>query len=177
MMIGHATAALALLFAQATSAPAPRPCITPDEAGAIAAVAFPEFVDAFSQRCSQHLPATAWLRTNGPGLVQRWRSEGAAQRETAFSAMRKMMPANAQAGRAAAAPPPPEVAMQGLIGGLTGALSIRLNAASCTELGRFVEALAPLPAANVAQLISAVMGFGVSVTPTAPEGAPPICRS
>ena len=165
----HAIAAAALMVAHATAAP-PRPCVTPDEAGAIAAVAVPEAVEAFAQRCSQHLPETAFLRARGAELVQRWRTEGAAQRTAAFAAMRRMAPPNA-------ANVQPETAQTAMIGALSGGMAQRLNRASCTELSRFVDSISPLPASNLAQMVSAIMGFGVAMTPSAPQGAPPICRS
>ena len=188
MMIGHLTTALVLVLAQTAPAATQRPCITQQEAGAMAAVALPELVEAFAQRCSQHLPETAYLKTQGTELVQRWRSEAAPQREAAFAGMARMAPparpatppAEDEAGTApapAANAPSPEVGMRAMIGGLAGGMSTRLNPTTCAELSRFVESLAPLPATNVAQMFSAAIGFGMAMMPANAQGGPPICRS
>lgn len=196
MMIGHISAA-ALLLAQAAPAPAPaappRPCVTPAEAGAMAVLVLPELIDAVGRSCTPHLAETAWLRAQGGELTQRWRTEGAGQRETALAAIAKMIPPGAMGGgpggrgasgagavppgQTSGAAPSPEAAMGAMIGGMTGEMSRRLTPATCNEISRFVESLSPLPAANVAQMVSAVMGIGVAMTPPDQQGGPPICRT
>jgi hypothetical protein len=176
-MIGQTALIAALLTGQAAATP--RPCVTQQEAGAIAAVAMPSLVDALAQRCSQHLPETAFLRSGATALVERWRGESASQREQAFAALTRMGAARQGAGQRGGAAPASvdgETIINAMIGGFAGGMSSRLNAASCTELSRFIEALSPLPASNVAQMVSALMGFGVAMTPQAPQGGPPICR-
>ncbi len=167
-MTGHALIAAALLISQATTPP-PRPCLSTQEAGAMAAVAVPELVEAFAQRCSQHLPETAFLRSGTSALVERWRAESGPHRDTAFAALGRMAPPGAQGT-------PPDVALRAMIGGLAGGMAAKLDPATCNHLSGFVESLAPLPAANVAQLVGSVMGFGKAMSGEKEGEGPPICR-
>lgn len=201
MMIGHAAAVVAVLLWQPAGGP-PRPCVTPEQAGAGAAVLLPEMVEAVRRGCERHLPETAFLRAEGSELVGRWRAESAPHRRTAHAGLMRMIPpevmaamAQGMAGQtggsrpgtgspppregqppAAGAPPgDPAAMMRGMMGGLDAAMAERLNPETCKEASRFIEALAPLPAGNVARLVSAAMGLGVALAPPKGDDGPPIC--
>lgn len=197
-MIGHAATALALILAQTASQPTPppRPCVTPEEAGAGAAVMLPELVDAVGRNCTRHLPETAFLRTRGTQLVQRWRGESAEHRRLAMAGLMRMIPPDAAAamrgqaqgtastplaegtgaGQAGAIPSPAAMVPQ-MLQGLQAAMADKLNPETCKEASRMVESLSPLSAGNIAQLVSATMGLGVALSPPKGDSGPPICRT
>ena len=171
-MIGHATAALALILAQPAAAPA-RPCLTTAELGHLAVVTMPEIIDSFAQRCSAHLPQTAFLRSGASGFTQRLRTEGAGNREPAMAALKRMAPPQLQAQVTT------DAGLKTMIGMLAGGMGPRLNPKTCTEMSRFVESLSPLPAANVAMMFSSAAAFGMAMRPPeqAGQSGPPICAS
>lgn len=171
-MIGHATAALALLLAQ----PAARPCVTPAELGDVAVVALPEVIDSLARSCGTHLPETAFLRSGAAGFSQRLRTEGAGRRDAAFAAIKRVAPPQLQAQIAT------EAGFKMMVSMLTGGMGARLNPKTCGELSRFTESLSPLPAANVAMMFSSAAAFGMAMRPAQQgqgqaQGGPPICAS
>ncbi len=204
MMVMHAATAFALVLAQTTSTP-PRRCVTPEQAGAGAAVMLPEMVNLLARSCERHLPETAYLRTHGLELVERWRTESASFRQVATAGLSRMIPPEAMAAMAqgmasteeahdtgdqrsihvrtappsaSATPlPSPMGMLPQMMEGLSQGMTDKLNSVTCKEASRFVESLAPLPAANIAQLVSAVMGIGLEMAPPKGDDGPPICRT
>ena len=172
MMIGPATAALALLHVQPAREPA-RPCLTTAELGDLAVVALPEIIDSLAQRCSALLPETAFLRSGASGFTQRLRTEGAGNREPAMAALQRMAPPRLQAQLST------DAGLKSMAGMLAGEMGPRLNAKTCAEMSRFFESLSPLPAANVAMMFSSAAGFGMAMAPPrqSGRGGPPICAS
>jgi len=205
-MIGHAGAALALILAQtAQPTPPPRQCLTPEEAGAGAAVMLPELVDTVGRSCARHLSETVFLRTNGTELAQRWRSESAGHRQVAMVGLTRMLPPPAMEGMAqgmqvaqraretgdtrsgplqaappsaSPGPPPSPLAMlPQIMTGLEAVVTARMTPQTCKEASRLIESLAPLSAANIARLVSATMAMGVALSPPKGDDGPPICRT
>jgi hypothetical protein len=194
-MIGHATAGFALILSQVASQSTPpqRRCVTPEQAGAGAAVMLPEAVEMLRRGCERHLPEVAFLRTRGAELVQRWRSQSASHRGEAHAGLMRMVPPEAMAAMSrggqgsqraaqpgpapAGAAPSPMTMIPEMLRGIEAGMAQRLNPEVCKEASRFVEALAPLPAGNVAQLVGATMALGLAVAPPKGDDGPPICRT
>jgi hypothetical protein len=174
-MFAHATAALALLLSQPANTA--RPCITTAELGDLAVVALPDVVDSFAGTCSAHLPATAYLRSGASAFTTKLRTGGEARRSSRLAAIGRVAPPalRAQIGT--------EAGFKMMAGVLSGQMAPRLNPKTCGELSRFIESLAPLPAENVATMLSSAAGFFMAMRAPAagaPAGAqgrqgPPIC--
>lgn len=189
-MIGQIAAALALVGGQAT-APPPRPCVTPNEAGAGAAVLMPELVEAVTRSCSRHLSGSTFLSANGAQLAQRWRSESVGERQTAGAALTRVMPPQAltamtqgmaaqqsSAGGTAASPQAGPDALLAMVPTMVEAAAAnKFNPQVCKGISRLIEGLAPLSAQNLAQLVSATMMLRVALSPPKGDDGPPICRS
>jgi hypothetical protein len=171
-MIGHATAALALVLAQPAAAPA-RPCITTAELGDLAVVALPDVVEGFARNCNAHLSETAFLRTGASGFVARLRAGGEARRSSALAAIGRVAPPRmrAQIGT--------EAGLKMMVGMLSAEMASKLNPKTCGELSRFTESLSPLPAQNVAMMFSSAAGFAMAMRPPqqGAQSGPPICAS
>lgn len=164
-MLGHVAAAAALLLAQAS----PQNCITRQEAGDLALFVLPELITAASRQCASHLPGTAFLRTGADAFAQRLRGEAAGRRASAMAAFQRM------AGNRVPQGVSPEVGLQAMASGMTAGIVNGLNARTCPEASGVLEALAPLPPANFAQLVSS--GLGIAAANAREGGGLPICRT
>ena len=183
-MIHHLVAA-ALLAAQA--APVERPCITHQEAADMAVTLLPFLLDSAAQRCRPHIAPTAFLNSGASAWSARLREEGASRRESALRGIAKLggtPPPSGEGGEAAFL-----FVAQMMTVGMTG--GIRPD--DCPRIDVIAESLQPLPTENIARLIVAGLGLGMSrrqPDPETPEtsageqadeaqeaAGPPICRS
>ena len=181
----HHLAVAALLAAQA--APAERPCITHQEAADMAVALLPFLLDSAAQRCRPHLASTAFLNNGVSAWSARLREEGAPRRESALRGIAKLggtAPPTGEGGEAAFL-----FVAQMMTAGMTG----QIRPDDCPRIDVIAESLQPLPTENIARLIVAGLGLGMSrreaesETPAvstderddgAQEAAgPPICRS
>lgn len=174
-MIAHAAAAFALALGQANAAP-PRPCLTNVELGNIAVVALPEIVESLSRSCSAHLPETAFLRAGAAGFAERMRTGGDARRSAALAAIGRVAPPEARAQIAT------ETGLKMMVGMLSGQMASKVNPKTCAELSRLTESLSPLPADNVAMMLSSAAGLAVALRgprqgDAGKQDGPPICES
>jgi hypothetical protein len=155
-MIANALAAAALLMAQ----PNQQSCITKEQAGDLAIVVLPDLVNSVAAQCAPHLPETAFLRRGATEFVQRLRTEAGSRRESALAAFQRFTNGRLPQGLS------PEAALSGMSTGMLSGMSNRLNARTCPEVSRMFEALAPLPAANFAMLISSAVGTALAMRTT-----------
>lgn len=179
-MMVHLSAILALLLSQAVVSPA-APCMPRFDLDKLAVLALPELVDTLSQRCTPHIPETAWLRTHGSQFVQRWRSDGRRDRAATLAEWARWR--TAIRAQASGEPQPSQTIQQAeqdlveMVGGFAAGMSKNLNPKACAELSRLVENLSQLPPQTVSQMVSSAVGFGVAMLPQSSEDDLPVCPS
>jgi hypothetical protein len=138
--------AAAAILAAPTAAQAQQQCITPQQVGDAAVVAAPILIDSVAAACKAHLPAAAFLNSGAAGFSGRLRSEGASRVDSALSVLRLV-------GGDELGQMQDKAAVLAVIGGLAQiAISQGIPQESCAGLSGMVEALAPLPAENIALL-------------------------
>lgn len=142
--------AAAALLATPAVAQAQQQCIPPGQVGDAAVIAAPILIDAVAAACKAHLPAGAFLNRGAAGFSERLRSEGAARAESAVSVLRLI------GGKDI-----PDIdnpaAVVAVLGGLAqGMIAKEVEPETCPGLSGAIEALAPLPADNIALLGSSV---------------------
>lgn len=157
-------AAAALLLAAQQPPPAPPQCLPRAQAGQLAAALLPSLIEAAARQCATHLPTGAYLGNGSRALYERLRTETVANRAAAAAAVLELT------GQAA---PAPGQNPDQMIGVLTANIAASLDPAQCRGASELLEALSPLPTANIAQAFSAVLGVA---TAQAGEDGPPICR-
>jgi hypothetical protein len=156
-----AAAALALAaipsMAQAQAGAA---CLSRAEANALFANTLPDVMEGVRNKCASALPPSAFLTTQGPSLVARYRASASGDWALARSGFVKMMGAKGQT-EAKMMAAMPDQALQGLLGAafsVVVAEDIKLK--DCPQIDRFVAALSPLPAANVAEIVTGLIVLG-----------------
>ena len=142
--------AAAFVLAAPAAAQAQQQCVTPQQVGDAAVVAAPILIDSVAGACKGHLPATAFLNERAAALSARLRSEGEPRVDSALSVLRLLggddIPALED-----------KAIMLAALGGLAQlAIAKEIAPESCPRLSGVVEALAPLPADNIALLGSSI---------------------
>ena len=146
--------AAALVLSQA--APAPRPCVTRQEAGDMAIAFLPVLVSAVAQRCRAHLPATSFLSSRSADWVERLRRDAEPRRESALRGLSKVTEAPAPAGVGGGA------AFDFVAGLVTAGLVSDVRPAACADIDSLAEAASPLPSENVAQIVASTLSLATS---------------
>ena len=180
-MIQH-LAVVALLAAQA--APVERACITHQEAADMAVTLLPFLLDSAAQRCRPHLAPTSFLNSGASTWSARLREESAPRRESALRGIAKLGGTPAPSGEGG------EAAFLFVVRMMTAGMTGGIRPEDCPRIDVMAESLQPLPTDNIARLIVAGLGLGMSRRETeTPEPAaeqsdgaqeaagPPICRS
>jgi hypothetical protein len=162
-MIKPFTAAALILFtAQAASAQSAR-CIPRAQAAQMATALVPSLIDSAAASCRAHLPAGAFLGGGSSALSERLRSETASHRASAVAMVLQLTGQTLAQG----------VDQETMIGTFAAGLTHGLDAPQCRGASEMLEALSPLPTANVAQAIGAALGLALAQSG---EDGPPICR-
>ena len=135
------------------------PCLTPHEFGALAAYGLPGIIEGVQQRCAAHLPADAFLNTQGAAAVQRY----AALKPGAWPQARATLVrlGKSQSEMAMLVAMLPDRALQGIVDGLlVGVVDGQTPVALCAPLDRLLALTAPLPPQSTAEILalSAEMG-------------------
>ncbi|HEX9933010.1 MAG TPA: hypothetical protein VGB08_09235 [Allosphingosinicella sp.] len=156
-------AATAALLLSAQPAFAQDQCIPRPQAAQMATALVPSLIDSAAASCRAHLPAAAFLGSGSRALAERLRTDTAASRASAVAMVLQLT------GQSLAQGADQETMISTFAAGLTAGL----DAAQCRGASEMLEALAPLPTANVAQAIGAALG--VAMAQSADDG-PPICR-
>ena len=156
-------------LAQSTAKPA-APCLTQGEFTALSTYALPNVIDGASRRCAQSLPESAFLRKQGTALSARYAEKKDAAWPQAKKALFKLSASRGDPTGAmlrqlpdSSLRPIADVMVEGLV-----SQEIPLN--DCTTVDRFVELLAPLPAANMAGLLTLLAGVGTREGKEGPGG-------
>jgi hypothetical protein len=140
--------------ASAVMAQAPRQCLTQAEAQALLSFALPNAFDTLSDQCRATLPATAVLSRSGHVIAQRYRPEA----EAAWPAARK---AFGKIGDPAIIRLLDDAILKTIVrAGIASELPRMVTVKDCPLVERFVAALEPLPARNMAMLAGALIEVG-----------------
>lgn len=156
--------AAAFLHLAGQTIAAEQACIPRTQAAEMAVSLVPALIDAATGTCAEHLPAGAFLGTGSRALAERLSADTVAVRANAVSMILELT------GQGALAPgQDQELMIRTFASGIAGAL----DPAQCRGASEMIEALAPLPTANIAQAVSAALGIAMA---QAGEDGPPICR-
>jgi hypothetical protein len=130
-------------------------CLTDSEASALFTFVIPEAIDGVSKKCSASLPESAFLRAHSVETVTRFRTAAASSWPAARAAFLKVGGGGDDAKQIAELP---DSALQPFVAAtIAQIVSKDLKPADCPKVDRFVAALAPIPAPNVAELITSLM--------------------
>jgi hypothetical protein len=136
---------------------APPVCLTDAEAQALFTYAIPEALDGVSKSCDTALPATSFLKINSTQTIARFRAAAAGTWPTARKAFMKIAGDGKESELMAGMP---DSALQPFVSAaFSGVVANGVKPEKCAKIDRFVAALAPLPPANVAALITALIGL------------------
>lgn len=170
-------AAATLLAAVPTvAAAAEPPCLAPAEFTSLAEYAMPSIINGTAQRCSTTLAPNAFLRSQGPQLVQRYAQAKPAAWPGAKAAFLKLSTTtNADANKLISSMP--DASLQQMLDSLMeGLVGQHVPLDRCATIDRVVGLLAPLPAQNTAELIALAVGLGAK-SGRAKIGAISICAA
>ena len=172
--IAAAAALLALVPALAQAAEPP--CLSPREFTALAEYALPSVIDGTAQRCAAALGPDAFLPRGGAQLSRRYAERRPAAWPGAKAAFLKLSGSNAgDAGKLVGNMP--DASMQQMLDGLmSGLVSQQIPLDRCGTIDRLIGLLAPLPAANTAEVIALAVGLGAQ-SGRAKFGAIAICKA
>jgi hypothetical protein len=148
-------AAFSALFLPGTAvAQSAAVCLSSPEAEALVTYALPSAIRAMTTRCASVLPATTALVQSGPIIAARYQPDADRAWPVARVAFDKVsgLPLAGLLG---------EPGAKGLIDAAFGAgLAEKVKPEDCGKVDRMINILEPLPAKNMAMLITALMEFG-----------------
>jgi hypothetical protein len=148
------TAVAVMLPVTAIAAEAEKPCMAPAEAQALLTWMLPGAFEALSDQCRTSLPADAVLSRSGKALAERYRPESDAAWPMAKAAFGKMSDASILKLL-------DDATLKKLVSaGISSELPKQVKPKDCGTVDRFVAALEPLPAKNVAMLLGALIEVG-----------------
>lgn len=154
--LARAALAVSLVAGSAASAaqPVAVPCLQPREAEDLVVFVLPTLMEAMARKCSPLLPASATLTRSGPTLANRYRPDSLAAWPSARLAFTKI------SGGEPIEFLSEEVTRQVIQEASSAAIVANFKTKDCAMVDRVVGALSPLPARNVAQLVSLLMEVG-----------------
>jgi hypothetical protein len=167
-------AATLLASVPTVAAAAEPPCLAPAEFTALAEYAMPSIINGTSQRCSATLTPSAFLRSQGAQLIQRYAQRKPAAWPGAKAAFLKLSTTtNADANKLIGSMP--DASLQQMLDSLMeGLVGQHVPLERCTTIDRVIGLLAPLPPQNTAELIALAVGLG-SKTGRTKIGAISVC--
>lgn len=147
--------------------PAAVPCLEPREAEDLVLFVLPSLIEAMGRKCSPLLPASATLSRSGGAIAGRYRPESNAAWPRAKVAFGKI------SGGESLTFLSDELNRKIIEEASSAAIVADFKAKDCAVIDRFIGALEPLPARNVAQLVGLFLEIGGD------EGKSPmnICRT
>ena len=154
-MIRFAAAAALIALSQAAAAQTGA-CLTRQEVRGLFAFTAPSLVEAAAKKCAPVLSADAFLRTGAPAMVERLHAEGMAQGGSITGALEKIAGKQLPEGLS-------EETVRSLVRDMIGAeLTKDMNPKDCGLVNELVSSLSPLPSANLATMIAAILELGGS---------------
>jgi hypothetical protein len=146
-------AALAAAPGQAVGQSA-KSCLTQPEAEALVTYALPSAIRGITAKCAPVLPATTALIQSGPIIAARYQFEADKAWPVARVAFGKVSGLDLAGAFG-------EPAARGLVDAALGAgLAEKVKPEDCPKVDRLVDILEPLPARNMAMLVTMLMEFG-----------------
>ncbi len=153
-MRGFVLAMSTLLLPGAAVGQSVTSCLTSTEAEALVTYGLPSAIRAMTTKCLAVLPATTALIQSGPIIAARYQSDADRAWPVARLAFDKV--SGLQLASMLGEP-----GAKGLVDAAFGAgLAERVKPADCGKVDRMINILEPLPAKNMAMLITALMEFG-----------------
>ena len=153
-------AAIVALPAQAIAQTAATSCLAPAEVRALATFSMPSVLNGLIANCTAHVGSRSFMATQGPSLVAAY----AGGKDAAWPAARKAFFRLADSGKpsdkemAAAVARLPDSALQPFVEGMIGSLiGSKLKPGQCVMADKLMRLLAPLPPANMTELVSTVV--------------------
>ena len=129
-----------------------RDCLSQEEGTAVFASMLPDLIDGVRDKCAAHLPADSYLASNADSLIARYKLAADQRWPVAKQAFGRI------AGQEDMADQLPDEFFRPMMGAMIGAELVKgVKPGDCAGANRIVESLAPLPADNVAALISAIL--------------------
>lgn len=152
--------AIALVALPGLAQAAEPPCLTAAEFTGVASYALPSVITGTTLRCSATLPSNSYLRNNGTQLAARYAANKPSAWPVAKAAFLKMSTAEDQ-GAGTMLTSLPDQSLQTMLDAvIEGAISQQIPTERCSTIDELVRVLAPLPAANTAELIALAVGLG-----------------
>lgn len=142
--------ALALLTVQ-TEAPAPPHCLTPGQLGELAVIALPDALDEAARRCRPSLAPEAFLVSEAARAFRQRAEEAAEVRRSGFIADVRRLAGGEESVMT------DEQLLRIAVEGAVINMVEPARRGQCRELDAMVEAISPLPAANMSALIASVI--------------------
>lgn len=149
-----ARAALTGLFVMDSAASAAEPCLQPREAEDLVVFVLPALTEAMARKCTPLLPSSATLTRSGVSLAARYRPDSNAAWPNAKVAFNKISGGDTLNFLS------DEVNRKIIEEASSAAIVADFKAKDCAMIDRFIGALSPLPARNVAQLVALFMEVG-----------------
>jgi hypothetical protein len=153
------TIAALLSLPSAVNAQSAATCLTDTEARALFSYMMPEALEGVTHSCRSALPATAYLPTHGQADIARYRAAATGSWPGARAAFFKIATKDGDDGARVIATMSDAALKPFVDEALSGFVAKDVKAADCPKIDRFVAALAPLTPANVAELITALVGL------------------
>jgi hypothetical protein len=154
----RSAAVLAFAASAQLSAAQAKQCLNEGDVRGLVAYALPSVAETVIERCASRLPANAYLNTRGPRLVSDLRSGQSAAWPAAREAMIKISgdAENAEMFRAM-----PEAMVGPMMEGMIAdKFSNELKPESCKDINRVLTTMTPMPAANIVDMLTAVVMIG-----------------
>lgn len=152
-MIQPCLAAALLIVAQA-SATSAEPCLNRAEAADLTLLMLPGFIEGAATKCTASLPGGAFLRTRAGQLAARLRSESAPRSAQAFAAFAKVGTEPMPDGVS-------DATLKQLVNEIASGLAAEaVKPSDCAAADDMIEALSPLPAANLGRVVAGLMAMG-----------------
>ncbi len=151
---GRVALTLALLLLPSNAPAQPSACLSDEDANGLVMFALPTLIRGVAQQCVKSLPATASLIQAGEIAAARYQVDADAAWPIAKTAFNKAtgLPIADFAG---------EAGVRALVQqGMAGAISQEMNPQNCVTADALINILQPLPARNVAMLITTLVGAG-----------------
>ena len=146
---------LALFSSAQLSAAPTAQCLSEPEVHGLVAYMLPSVAETVIERCAARLPASSYLNTRGNGLVSQLRQGQSAAWPTARDAMAKMAGKDDDSSEMFRSMPESVVGpmMEGMVADKIGT---EIKAQSCKDINRILSTMAPLPVANLVDMVTAV---------------------
>jgi hypothetical protein len=140
--------------AQLSAAPAQQ-CLNETDVHGLVAYMLPSLAETVVERCATRLPAGSYLNTRGSGLVGQLRKGQSAAWPSARDAMVKMAGKDDSSSEMFRSMPESVVGpmMEDM---LTDKVGDDLKAQNCKDIDRVLSTMAPLPASNLVDMVTAI---------------------